>query len=118
MKQDISTSKIYKRRLAGSKYHVWTDAHGNMQLCCYSKHEQGLVLVTKATIDAFLELPCEGTKSVRFANPVSQTDIVVETGELSVLDPIESGFGKPYYLVGSDTFAEENDTYPEPCNFM
>lgn len=90
---------------------------GNLQLCCHSRPEKGLVLVTKATIDAFIALPCEGAKSVRFANMASRTD-VVEISELSILDPIESSFGKPYYLVGADAFADGNDAYVEPCGVM
>ncbi len=112
---DTPTAKISRRRIGGSDHHVWADAHGNMQLCCLSHHEKCLVLVKKATIDAFVALPSEGAKSVRFANTVSRTDVVVEIDQLSILDPIESSFGKPYYLVGADTFAEGNDVYPEPC---
>ena len=110
-----STASISRRRFKGGNYHVWTDTHGNMQLVCHSRHEQGWVLVTKAIIDAFIDLPCEGTKTVRFANPVSRTDIVVEIDELSALDPIEGEFGKPFYLVGSKTFSTDEDAYPEPC---
>ncbi len=73
------------------------------------------MLVTKATIDAFVALPCEGAKSVRFANTVSRMDVVVEIEDLSVLEPIESAFGKPYYLVGADTFADGDDVYPQSC---
>jgi len=115
MLYETATAKISRRRLAGGNYHVWTDAHGNMQLCCYTRHDKGWVLVSKATIDAFVALPCEGTKSVRFANPVSQTDVVVEIEDLSVLEPIESAFGKPYFLIGSETFANDGDVYPQAC---
>jgi hypothetical protein len=112
---DASTAKTSRRRFGGSNYHVWTDAHGNVQLCCYSTHEKGYVLVTAAAIDAFKGLPCEAAKSVRFANPVSRMDIVVEIDELSKLEALESSFGKPYYLIGADTFSSEEDGYPPTC---
>lgn len=115
---NITTAKISRRRLDGSNYHVWADAHGNMQLCCISRHEKGSALVTKATIDAFEKLSCEGTKTVRFANPTSSMDVVVAIDELTTLDLIESEFGKPYYLVGTDTFADGADIYPKNCDVL
>jgi hypothetical protein len=112
---DASTAKISRRRFGGSNYHVWTDAHGNVQLCCYSTHEKGCVLVTAAVIEAFKALPCEGAKSVRFANTVGRLDIVVEMDEMSKLEALKSSFGKPYYLVGAETFSSEDDGYPPSC---
>ena len=113
---NIKTAKIAKRRFDGGNHRVWADAHGNLQLCCYSQHEKGSVLVPKATIDAFIALPCDGEKSVRFANSVSRFDIVVELDQLAQLDAQKSDFGKPYYLVGSDHFSEEHGGYPALCS--
>ena len=114
---DITTAKVSRRRFNGDKYHVWADAHGNLQLCCNSQHEKGLVLVRKDTIDAFIASACDGTKSVRFASSVSRFDVVVELDRLSSLSPNESDFGKPYYLVGAEDFSDEEERYPELCGF-
>lgn len=70
---------ISRRRFNGGNNNVWNDIHGNMQLLRHSRHEQGRASATTEITDAFIDLPCEGTKSVRLGNPVNRTDIVVES---------------------------------------
>lgn len=112
---DTKTAKIKRRQFAKSRYSLWTDAHSNIQLCCYSNHYECHVLVNMSTVDFLLRSPCEGKRSVRFANPISRLDTTVGEDELSKFDLIDGPHGRPAYLVASDTFSDDSAADPAPC---